>query len=169
MYSGAASSIASPAKAGVHRSAARIGDHWQSLGIASRFRNGGEMGPGPRREEEERTVDFHFDPDFFTNSQASTGSERSLISAMSSGIRSTRPQTLAYCASSRPSRCLISTGSVLICAISPANGAEVASINFARSSLMAEILGLCVGAAQPGAARRGGQRSGNPALRKPSK
>jgi hypothetical protein len=27
------------------------------------------MGPGLRREGEERTVDFHFDPDFFTNSQ----------------------------------------------------------------------------------------------------
>jgi hypothetical protein len=29
------------------------------------------MDPGLRREGEERTVDFHFDPDFFTNSQLS--------------------------------------------------------------------------------------------------
>src|SRR6516162_3753140 len=43
MYSDAAASIASPAKAGVHRSTARVGDHWQSLGIASRFRSDGEM------------------------------------------------------------------------------------------------------------------------------
>ena len=43
MYSGAASSIASPAKAGVHRSAAWVGDHWQNLVIASRFRSNGEM------------------------------------------------------------------------------------------------------------------------------
>ena len=69
MYSGAASSIASPAKAGVHRSAARVGDPWQSLGIVSRFRSGGEVGPSLRREAEERTADLHFDPDFFTNSQ----------------------------------------------------------------------------------------------------
>ena len=27
------------------------------------------MVPGLRREGEERTVEFHFDPDFFTNSQ----------------------------------------------------------------------------------------------------